>query len=64
MTAIVLPGGGTLQLDDTGSMLILQDRGEFTFYAGASWSGAGKWRNAAEWHDYVKKFASRFAAVR
>ena len=64
MTAIVLPGGGTLQLDDTGSMLLLQDKGEFTFYAGASWSGAGKWRTAEEWHDYVKKFATRFAAVK
>ena len=61
MSAIILPGGGTLALDATESMHLLQNKPVFTFYAGACWSGAGKWRNAAEWHDYVKKFATRFA---
>lgn len=62
MSAIILPGGGTLSLDATESMVLLQDKGSFTFYAGASWSGAGKWKSAKEWHDYVKKFATRFAS--
>jgi hypothetical protein len=61
MSAIILPGGGTLALDATESLHLLQTKASFTFYAGASWSGAGKWRNAVEWHDCVKKFAARFA---
>jgi hypothetical protein len=61
MSAIILPGGGSLALDAAESLHLLQTKPSFTFYAGASWSGAGKWRNAAEWHDCVKKFAVRFA---
>jgi hypothetical protein len=57
-TAIVLPGRAFLASDEMDCIYLLQRGTSFTYYAGACWSGAGRFTCAKQWHDFVEKFAA------
>ncbi|MDO5318232.1 MAG: DUF4861 family protein [bacterium] len=60
LTAIVLDpscGKGALASDDMDCAYLLQKNEAFTYYAGAAWSGAGKFKTAEDWFAYVRAFA-------
>jgi hypothetical protein len=60
MTAIVVPHRAMLASDDKGCIYLLASaEGGLTYYAGAAWSGAGRFKTAADWHARVADFAAR-----
>ncbi|MDD3543904.1 MAG: DUF4861 family protein, partial [Kiritimatiellae bacterium] len=64
MTAILLDpacGPAHLASDETGCLHLLQRGNVFTYYAGAAWSGAGRFTTPDEWFAYVKDFADSLA---
>ncbi len=56
-TAIILPDAAFVAIDEMDCIHLLQADKSFTYYAGACWSGAGRFRDAASWHAHVRKFA-------
>jgi len=60
VTAIVVPHEALLASDDRGGIYLLASAEKgLTYYAGAAWSGAGRFKTAEEWHKYVAEFAAR-----
>ena len=60
-TALILPAKGTLMTDDAENVYLqakLTADTPFVWYAGAGWSGAGDFINAAYWNTYVSSFAA------
>lgn len=57
-TAIILAGERpVLASDKMDCIYLLGHETACTYYAGAAWSGAGKFTRAEDWHNYVKEFA-------
>jgi len=60
MTAIVVPHSAFLASDEMGCIYLLASAdGGLTYYAGAAWSGAGKFKTAEEWYARVAEFAAK-----
>jgi len=57
-TAIVLKGKGRLVSDEMDCLHLLQKNETFVYWAGACWSGAGRFTSAAAWHAFVDAFAA------
>ena len=59
-TAIVVPHQALLASDDKGCIYLLASAEKgLTYYAGAAWSGAGRFKTAEDWHKRVAEFAAR-----
>lgn len=59
-TAIVFTGKVVqVAKDEKGCLCLLGEDGDFTYYAGATWSGNGDFKTAEAWHAYVRDFAEK-----
>jgi len=67
LTAIVLPAGDARPVvasDDEDCIYLLQRAPAFTYWVGAGWTGAGRFRTPDEWFECVRSFARRMKGAR